>query len=249
MPDVLHVSNLSKSFGKLCAVDDVSFSVAEGEVFGIAGPNGAGKTTLFNAISGVPYHPDAGEVEFLGKRIDGLPGHAICHLGLARTFQRESIFDSLNVLENVVIGSVFGHGRRDKSAFRQRAIDALELVGYHGSVLGDARSLSLFDKKRLMLASALATEPRLLLLDEPAAGLNQMEVDETAELIRRINSSGMAVVLIEHVLPLLLSVSQRIMILNQGALLTVGVPDEVVKDEHVIEAYLGKRGLHDATAA
>lgn len=249
MSEVLRLNGVSKSFGKLRAVDNVSLSVEEGEVFGIAGPNGAGKTTLFNAITSVPYHADSGEITFFGQSIQRLSAHAICHRGLARTFQRESIFETLTVIENVTVGAVFGYRSHERSSVRQRAIDALDMVGYKGSLDGDARSLSLFDKKRLMLASALATSPRLLLLDEPASGLNQMEVEETAGLIRSINATGVSILLIEHVLPLLLSVSERILILNQGACLTTGMPDEIVKNEQVIEAYLGKRGVHDADAA
>ena len=249
MANVLQVNGLGKHFGKLIAVNDVSFTVAEGEIFGIAGPNGAGKTTLFNAVSCVPYRADEGTVLFRGERIDRRSGNVVCGLGLARTFQRECVFETLDVLQNVMVGAVFGRRGQARGAAHETAIEVLELVGYRGRLDSDVRRLALFDRKKLMLASALATRPLLLLLDEPAAGLNQVEVEQTAELIRTINSTGVAVVLIEHVLPLLLTVSGRIMILNQGTKLMEGPPDQVVSDERVIEAYLGKRGGHHDAAA
>lgn len=241
MVDELVVQNVSKSFGKLRAVHDVSFSVMENEVFGIAGPNGAGKTTLFNTISGLPYHPDSGKVEFRGKFIQNTYPHVICHLGIARTFQRETVFDTMTVIENVIIGAVFGNKRRRGTDFEGKAEAALRFVGYEGDLDREARHLALFDKKRLMWASALASDPRLVLFDEPASGLNQMEVQQTIDLIRKINSTGITIILIEHVLPLLLSLSHRIMILNEGKMLMEGSPEQVVSDERVIEAYLGKR--------
>ncbi len=248
MADILVVDRVSKSFGRMRAVDSVSFAVTAGEIFGIAGPNGAGKTTLFNLISGIPYHADSGRILFQGHAIHGRLAHAICHMGLARTFQRETVFDTLTVLENVLVGAVFGRPLPGRSS-AEMATAALEQVGLAARKNEQARHLPLFDKKKLMLASALVTNPQLLLLDEPAAGLNHQEVEQTSAIIRDINTRGITVVLIEHVLPLLLTLSHRIMILNQGEKLLEGSPQEVVRDERVVEAYLGRRtGCADASA-
>ena len=166
-------------------------------------------------------------------------------MGLARTFQRETVFETMTVMENVLVGAVFGHETRKRRP-HDLALDVLQTVGLSGRQNEQARFLPLFDKKRLMLASALVTQPMLLLLDEPAAGLNRLEIQQTIALIRAINAQGIAIVLIEHVLPLLLEVSQRIMILNQGRKLAEGIPNEIVVNDLVIEAYLGRRKTHDA---
>lgn len=245
---MLVVDRVCKSFGRMRAVDSVSFVVSEGEIFGIAGPNGAGKTTLFNLISGIPYHADAGRVVFRGQPIHRRLAHSICHLGLARTFQRETVFETLTVLENVLVGAVFGRPLPGRSRV-EMAYDALEQVGLEARKDEQARHLPLFDKKKLMLASALVTNPCLLLLDEPAAGLNHQEVEQTSAIIRDINARGITIVLIEHVLPLLLTLSHRIMILNQGQKLLEGSPQEVVRDERVVEAYLGRRNSCASTSA
>lgn len=247
--EILTVNSVTKCFGALAAVDDVSFAVSDGEILGVAGPNGAGKTTLFNVISVVPFHADSGTVEFLGAEIQGLPAHAVCQRGLARTFQKEAEFSSLDVLRNVMIGSEFGHAKRRPGAAREAAKTALELVGYEGRLDTNARRLSLLDKKRVMIASALATEPRLLMLDEPASGLSEGEVAEMARLILAIQRLGVSILLIEHVLTLLLEVSHRIMIMANGSKLVEGPPQSVIEDERVIEAYLGKGGGHHGAAA
>jgi branched-chain amino acid transport system ATP-binding protein len=249
LADVLVVDKVSKSFGKMRAVDNVTFAVEENEVYGIAGPNGAGKSTLFNTISGIPYHSDSGKIIFRGKAIQGVMPHIICHLGIARTFQQETVFDTLSVMQNVVVGSVFGHPANSRGTTEEKAIDVLKIVGLDDKLDEKALHLPLFDKKRLMLASALVTQPSLLLLDEPAAGLNRIEIQKTLDLIRLINSMGIAIILIEHVLPLLLAISHRIMILNQGMKLVEAEPAEVVRDERVIEAYLGRRTNHDVSIA
>lgn len=243
MTDILVVEQVCKSFGKMMVVNNVSFTVAENQIYGIAGPNGAGKTTLFNAISGIPFHPDSGRITFGGEAIHALQPHAIAHRGIARTFQRETVFESLTVLQNVVLGAVYGH--QGSGNAEQKALDALELVGLRDKTQESARDLPLFDKKRLMLATALVMQPKLLLLDEPAAGLNQLEIRQSIDLIRAINARGITIILIEHVLPLLLTLSERIMILNQGLKLVEGTPREVVSNPQVIEAYLGRRATHD----
>lgn len=241
MTDILVVDKVSKSFGRMMAVNAVSFAVPEQAIYGIAGPNGAGKTTLFNTISGIPYRPDSGRILLRGRPVEKLPAHEIVRLGIARTFQRETLFESLSVLENVLIGAVYGAPRKHKVTRRQ-ALDALALVGLEERAGDSPRHLPLFDKKRLMLASALIMQPQVLLLDEPAAGLNQSEIDQTLALIQSIHQQGTTIILIEHVLPLLLALSQRIMILNYGQLLVEGAPKDVVSNALVVEAYLGKRG-------
>ncbi len=246
MTDILIVDQVNKSFGALKAVASVSFSVPEQAIYGIAGPNGAGKTTLFNTISGIPFGPDSGQIHFAGQALQTMKPHHIVRLGVARTFQKETVFHSLTVLENVLLGAVYGGNGTSKP--EAAALETLELVGLADKAHQSAENLSLFDEKRLMFATALVTKPKLLLLDEPAAGLNQVEIQETIKLVRTINEQGLTILLIEHVLPLLLAVSQQIMILNHGAKLTEGSPKTVISDERVIEAYLGKRGKHDKQA-
>lgn len=245
--DILVVENARKSFGQLRAVDEISFAVRAGEIFGIAGPNGSGKSTLFNIMTAIPFSADGGTFTFDGRRIERLAAHRICQSGVARTFQKETTFDSLSAYQNVLLGAVYGRGRGDAARLAARAREALGFVGIaeaqHDRPGGE---LSVFDKKRLMIASALATEPRILLLDEPASGLTKPEVDETAALVRRVNQLGVTVLIIEHVLPLLLSLSERVMVLNQGRELTTGLPQDVMRDERVVEAYLGTRRAHGA---
>jgi len=251
MNDVLIVEDARKSFGQLRAVDGVSFAVREGEIFGIAGPNGSGKSTLFNIITSIPFPPDGGRISFEGRRIDRLAPHRICQLGVARTFQKETTFESLSTIQNAVLGAVYGHGRGGGAAgLEARARAALGFVGIDEAQFGrPAGELSVFDKKRLMIASALTTQPRLLLLDEPASGLTKPEVTETAGLVRRVNQQGVSVLIIEHVLPLLLSLSERVMVLNQGKELVTGLPGEVMRNPEVIEAYLGSRSADVAAHA
>jgi branched-chain amino acid transport system ATP-binding protein len=233
---ILEVESLERRFGALRAVDGISFSVAEGEILGIAGPNGSGKSTLFNCLTGVPFHASGGTVRFKGRNITGVPPHRICHQGLARTFQREAIFPSLSVQDNVMLAAHYGGG--DETGVDE----ALAFVGMapqsHGALAGD---ISLFDKKRLAIASAIVTAPRLLLLDEPASGLSKPEVAELAALIRRVNARGVTIILVEHVLSLLLDVSQRLLVLEAGKLIAVGEPAAVMREPRVVEAYLGRR--------
>jgi len=239
----LSVKAVTKSFGKLAAVRDVSFEVMRGEVFGIAGPNGAGKTTLFNMITGLPFHPDGGEVWFEDQRIDRLPAYQIFRRGLGRTFQQEAAFDSLTVEASVRLA---GHYSKHESSLVEKRgqVDlALELTGLQGMRSRRAGDLAFFEKKRLMLATALAGQPRLLMLDEPAAGLSHDEGQALIGLVRRINKAGVSIVIIEHVLPILFGVSDRLMILDAGQVLTVDEPEVVAKDERVVTAYLGERRL------
>lgn len=238
---LLDVRHARKTFGGLQAVADVSLQVAEGEIVGIAGPNGSGKSTLFNIVSGIPYGPTAGEIRFAGHRIDGWPAHRIARAGLCRTFQRDAEFADLSARETVEIGAVYGGGLRGAEV-GPRVDAALEQAGFApGRSDMPSVDLSIYEKKLLMIASALVARPRILMLDEPASGLSKPEIADLDALLLSINARGVTVVLIEHVLGLLLSVSNRLIVLNEGAIMCQGTPDEVVRDEAVIEAYLGER--------
>jgi len=244
--NILEVRALGKSFGSLVAVDDVSFSIRRGGILGIAGPNGAGKTTLFNLITRNPFGPDRGEVVFDGRRIDRLKPHQIVRIGLARTFQKETAFAKLTVAENIRLGGVYGGGLNGRGL--QTAIDGtletLELTALRAEL---AATLPVFQTKRLMIASALVARPKLLLLDEPASGLNAVEQSDLQKLILRLRGEGISILLIEHILPLLFGVSERVMVMDFGKKLAEGIPGEIVRDPRVIEAYLGGKameGLH-----
>ena len=241
MTTMLSVSKATKKFGELVAVDNVSFEVEEGEIYGIAGPNGAGKTSLFNLITGIPYHADAGRVFFRGEEITALSPHEIYERGIARTFQKETAFDTLTVQENVRIGAVFGTGMPPEqydSAVEQ-ALEDLDLKAERDRLAGE---LSLYAKKRLMVASAIVSKPSLLMLDEPAGGLNVSELSELEALIMRLSRGEMTIIIIEHVLPLLFGVSNRVMVMDFGKRLAEGSPEALARDDTVIEAYLGERG-------
>lgn len=241
MTTILSVKNATKKFGELLAVDNVSFDVHEGEIYGIAGPNGAGKTTLFNLITGIPYSADAGSVYLRDQLISEMSPHKIYEMGIARTFQKETAFDTLTVQENVRIGAVFGTDLLPdeyESAVEQ-ALAQLELGADRYRIAGE---LSLYAKKRLMIASAIVSNPKLLMLDEPAGGLNLAELSELEELIIRLRQRNMTIIIIEHVLPLLFGVSNRVMVMDFGKRLAEGSPEELAKDDRVIEAYLGERG-------
>jgi branched-chain amino acid transport system ATP-binding protein/branched-chain amino acid transport system permease protein len=234
---------LVKAFGALRAVDDVGFAVTQGEILGIAGPNGSGKSTLFNIITNIPFRADAGRVVFEGHSLQHRTGHAISRLGLARTFQRESIFPSLSAIDNVLTAVEHSHAAAGRRGNERRAEAALELVGFpatmHNSLSGN---LPIVYRKLVMIAAALALEPRLLLLDEPAASLTPAEIERVRTLILRLRAQGMTIVLIEHVLPLLTSVSDRLLVLDRGKVISQGAPAAVVADPLVVEAYLGVAG-------
>ena len=240
---MLKVSHLTKIFGGLKAVDDASIEVAQGRIVALIGPNGAGKTTLFACIAGfLPINQ--GRVELLGQDITGLPAHEIARRGMVRTFQITQPFAKLSVLENIAVGSHQLHARRADALAHARVV--AERVGMPASMLDQpAAELTVAGRKRLELAKALATEPRLLLLDEVMAGLIPTEVSEMTEMIRIIRDSGVEILLIEHLMQAVMSLSDHIYVLNNGRMIANGTPQEITANPQVIEAYLG-HGAADA---
>jgi branched-chain amino acid transport system ATP-binding protein len=234
---LLAVDGVSKSFGGVRAIHRVSFDLAEGEMQGLIGPNGAGKTTLFHVVSGF-LRPDEGSMTYAGESLAGLRPHDICQRGMVRTFQIARPFLRLTVLENVVVGALqrVAH-RREAMAIAEEVLDLTGLAGKAGSM---GHSLTLPDRKRLELARALATGPRVLLLDEVMAGLTPTETGRLIDLIRTIHGRGVTILLIEHVMKAVMALSQRVLVLNYGEVIARGRPEEVVRDRKVIEAYLGE---------
>ncbi|AYH43831.1 ABC transporter ATP-binding protein [Azoarcus sp. DN11] len=246
---MLEVLNLSKTFGGVAAVRDVSFTVRGGSVHSVIGPNGAGKTTLFNLVSGV-YTPSSGEIRFEGENVAGLGPDLLARRGMSRTFQNLQICMNMTACENVMLGAhllsrssllggMLGFTRRADRALRDEARHLMDYVGVGAYVDAHATQLSFGVLKRLEIARALAGKPRLLLLDEPAAGLNDTETHQVSELIRSIAASGITVVLVEHDMKMVMNISDHILVLDYGKKLAEGTSDEVRSDPRVIAAYLG----------
>lgn len=239
---LLVVEGLQKAFGGLLAVNNINFRIEPGEVVALIGPNGAGKTTIVNLITGT-FHPDRGTILFAGHNVTALPPWELAKRGMARTFQAVKIFPGLSVLENVQLGAFLRTASPVEAM--KRAEEILEFVGMIEERKVLAKALTLEKRKRLELARALATNPRLLFLDEVMAGLNPKELAEEIEIIRRINATGVTILLIEHILRAVLALSQRVIVLNQGEILAEGPAEAVMKNRAVIEAYLGE-GYRDA---
>ncbi|WP_428686249.1 ABC transporter ATP-binding protein [Reyranella sp.] len=233
---MLEVRGISKSFGGLKAVDSASLDVAPGEIVGLIGPNGAGKTTLFATIAGF-HRPDAGTVSFEGKPITGLAPHRVCAAGMVRTFQITQPFAGISVRENIMVGAYLHTADRRLAAREAEAVAAL--VGMKDQLEQRGADLTVAGRKRLELARALATGPRLLLLDEVMAGLNPTEIVEIVSVIKNIRASGVTILLIEHVMQAVTSLTERVYVLNQGRMIAEGTPAAIADDEAVIEAYLG----------
>jgi branched-chain amino acid transport system ATP-binding protein len=237
---LLAVSAVSKRFGGILANNRISFEVAPGELVGIIGPNGAGKSTLFEIITGF-YHPDEGEVRLDGQRLTGLSPDVVCRRGVARTFQKLRPFQGLTVLHNVMVGALTR--TKDVAHARERAHELVRKVGLGDKTQAHARTLSTGQRKRLELARALATEPRILLLDEVTGGVDQRTIPELVRLVRELHAGGLTLLVIEHNMRVLTAVAQRIIALHVGEVIADGTPDAVARDRRVVEAYLGQAYL------
>jgi branched-chain amino acid transport system ATP-binding protein len=244
MADILVVNGLNKRFGGLRAVQDVSFSVPENETVALIGPNGAGKTTTFHLITGF-HRADSGSVMAFGEEVVGLRPHDMCALGMARTFQVAKPFGAMTVLANVMTGAFLRD--RHVAAARAKAVEAIEFVGLGAKEQTAAKDLTTIDQRRLEMARALATQPRILLLDEVMAGLNPAEIDQAVALVKKLSSRGLTIVIVEHVMRAIMAVARHIVVLDHGQKIAEGAPREIVENPEVIRAYLGSY-VHPPTA-
>ncbi len=253
---ILRFENVTKYFGGLAAVKDVSFNVEENQILGLIGPNGSGKTTCFNLITGV-HKPTSGNIIFQNKEISGMPSHKIARMGIARTFQISSVFPTLNAVENVVtahynktksnfVTGLFGICGTIKEEKRvlEHSEELLEFVGLKDKMQTQADSLTSADQRRLMIAIALATSPKLLMLDEPCAGMIEDERAELIELMRTVCKDGIPILLVEHHMKMIMEVCHHVVVMNMGQKIAEGKPEDIQKNEAVIEAYLGRSGNH-----
>jgi branched-chain amino acid transport system ATP-binding protein len=236
MTDALVIRGLSKRFGGLRAVQDVSFTVKENETVALIGPNGAGKTTSFHLITGF-HKADSGSVQAFGREIVGLKPHDVCALGLARTFQVAKPFGAMTVLANVMTGAFLRD--RHVAAAREKALEAIDFVGLTARAQTPAKDLTTIDQRRLEMARALATQPKILLLDEVMAGLNPSEIDQAVALVGKLSARGLTIVIVEHVMRAIMAVARHIVVLDHGQKIVEGTPKEIVENPEVIRAYLG----------
>jgi len=237
---ILEVENVSKWFEGLTAVNNVSFTVDEGMIFGLIGPNGSGKTTLFNLITGF-LKPNTGKIRFRGKEITGVPPYHLCRAGIGRTFQLNKPFSSMTVLENVMVGRIYGN--EPARSLRQARVESeglLKLTGLEKKRSVIAGALGIVDRKRLEVARALATKPKMLFLDEVMAGLNMREIEGVMQLLKGLRDSGVTLMVVEHVMKAVLGISDHVMVLSAGQKIAEGKPKEIVHNKQVIEAYLGE---------
>ncbi len=234
---MLEAKNVSMHFGELAALQNINLSVEKGEILGLIGPNGAGKTTFFNCVTGF-LNATRGDIFFNGQNITRLGPHRICHLGICRTFQIVQSFHEMTVIENIMMGAFCRHATTRAST--AQAEEVLEITGLRDKRDQIAGSLTLADQKRIELARTIATQPQMVLLDEVMAGLNPTETDEAVELIRKIHQTGLTLIVVEHVMEVIMDISERIAVFDSGELIVDGPPEKVVRDERVIKAYLGE---------
>lgn len=238
----MEIASVSKTFGGLKALQEISFTIYKGEILGIIGPNGSGKSTLFNVISGM-VSPNHGAVMLGETNITGKKPFEICKMGIGRTFQLVKPFGKLTTTDNVIIGALFGNAREKVKEARKEAEDILQMLGFGNKLHTLAESLTLPEKKKLEVARALATKPKVLLLDEVMAGFSSSEVDEFVDFVKRINNMGITVLIIEHVMRAIMNLTDRVVVLQNGRVLDADTPSNVTKNPVVIESYLGKEFL------